>query len=280
MNLSSMVVFLFLIASANETGVGFGAQQKQTHPRLALPTKLVELPPYSPDLSIHLNQEAVDIPETEPRTGCFLVNWGVPPWAVQGSAAFAGGHLLPWAVFGTVGFFTSGFEPYALLAPPLLLFSGFDGSYWFHKTYLVTWYYIGVPIGVTLSTMGSGALLNPGGGWTETIRGALIGDMASLLFAAGYYIVFGNPWAYGAEGGHPTQETIGPFVNIFLPVVSILPAVGAVIGYTKSLSESKTIGHENMGCGQMHMEHISEGFASSWCDRNTSLRIPLVKVVF
>jgi len=275
-----MFVFLFLIASANETGIGFRAQQNQTHHRLVSPTKLVQLPCYSSDLSIRLNQEEVDIPEPQQRSGCFFVNWGVPRWAVQGSAAFAGGHLVPWAVFGTIGFFTSGFEPYALLVPPLLLFSDFDGSYWFQKTYLVTWYYIGVPIGVTLSTMGSGTLLNPGGGWTETIRGVLIGDMASFFLAAGYYIVFGNPWAYGAEGGHPTQETIGPFVNIFLPIVSTLPAVGAVIGYTKSLSESRTIGHENMGYGQMRMEHIGEGFASSWCDRNTSLRIPLVKVVF
>lgn len=187
-------------------------------------------------------------PETQPKTGCLLTRWGVPAWAVETPAAFAAGHLLGFAIW-----------------LPIRASTWDAGGYDFVKLSLAGWFYVGVPVGAMLGTMGSGALVDPGGKWGATFKGAFIGDLCAVALTAGYYLIFGDPWAYGPGDEPPTTKTTDPFVKIFLPIVSIVPTAGAVIGYNQN---------------QLHVQKNDEGMGlrPSWtelakrdfCEKETS----------
>lgn len=163
----------------------------------------------------HLLEENLN---THPTTSCLLTRWGIPSWTVELPAAVIAGHILGYAIW----------------VP--MMFTFWDaGGYDFVKLALAGRYFLGVPAGAALGTITSGAMINQGGTWGSTFKGAFLGDLCAIMLTAGYCLIFGDPWEYGPGGEPPSAATIDPFVKIFLPVVSILPAASTVFWYDSSI---------------------------------------------
>lgn len=154
----------------------------------------------------------------------------------QGGVAFLGGHLGGWIASGMTGLIIVE-DPFVVATAPLAWIMTFDGSYWLQKPLLNSWNYIGVTLGSTVSAYWHGGKTHPGGSFGATLLGAFVGDLVSLAVATTYCSLLGDPWSY--ESGPPRWNTIGPFVwGVMLPT-SVLPAIGAVIGYNLSLKRAR-----------------------------------------
>ena len=217
---------------------------------------------YTSNPSVNLHQETLPTPEIKPYSGCFLVRWGVPPWTIQGLAAFGCGHLVGFAFSGLVGLATWDFP------------RGFE-----HYPYY-SWYYIGMPLGAWVGTMASGVLVNQGGKWGATLGGAVVGDIFSIVVAVICMKVLGNPWETRIDGGPIANEPFSTFVGIIYPVASILPAAGAVIGYNKSIPDVNTT-EEDMGYQRTWDQICTETTAYEWDSRTSpQVKLPLVMMSF
>jgi hypothetical protein len=212
--------------------------------------------------SVNLYQETLTTPKIKPCSGCFPVRWGVPPWTIQGLAAFGCGHLAGFAFGGLVGLATWDFP---------------RGSE--HYPYY-SWYYIGMPLGAWAGTMASGALVNQGGEWGATLGGAVVGDIFSIVVAVICMKVLGNPWETRIDGGPIADEPFSTFVGIIYPVASILPAAGAVIGYNKSIPDVNTT-EEDMGY-ERSWDQICRQTTAYESDSRTrpQVKLPIVMMSF
>ena|GEM_PF-3493227 len=109
------------------------------------------------------------------------------------------------------------------------------------------WYYYLVPLWAGISASATGRAWKPDGEVLWTAAGALIGDVLSFALASVYCTLMGkDPW-YAEINMDPTvwdrEEQV--FVLAFQPAATILPVVGAVIGYNLSLKHARE--SEDMG---------------------------------
>ncbi len=178
---------------------------------------------------------------THPTTGCLLTRWGVPSWTLEIPAAFIAGHILGYAIW----------------VP--MMFTFWDaGGYDFVKLALAGRYFLGVPAGAALGTIASGAMIDQGGTWGSAFKGAFLGDLCVITLTAGYCLIFGDPWEYGPGDEPPSVTTIDPFVKIFLPVVSIIPAASAVFWYDSSIPKVPFETPDTMSYRSSWTRHVRE----------------------
>jgi hypothetical protein len=98
--------------------------------------------------------------------------------------------------------------------------------------------YIWSPVGSCIGTMAGGRLFNPGGSWNYTLIGTFLGQVASLFLAEGYRIAVGaNPWRGDADLSAMIR---GPKKGTYavISIASVLPTVGALIGYNLSIEHA------------------------------------------
>lgn len=217
-------------------------------------------------------------PETQPKTGCLLSQWGVPAWAIQAPAAFVGGHIGGWLVSGVALSFHYFPIPFGWVGSVTSWFP-WMGLYDAQKLALGSWCYAGLPLGATLGTMWLGNKLSLEGSWGPTIIGALAGDAVSFFMATGYYLLVGDPWAYSPEGAPPTNAQLSSFLYPVLLAGTILPAAGAVIGYNLSIPKTKAI-EDTIGYQPSWTQQVFEGSLrrESSCSNEPRVKFTLLRV--
>ncbi len=138
-----------------------------------------------------------------------------------------------------------------------------------YKPVLGVCFYLFPPVGSVLGTMGSGAIVNPGGSFRYTLAGALFGTLANLALTEGYILVTGRyPWT---SHWPPLSVSLTPDVIGVMIAGSTLPAVGAVIGYNLSIKHTLESSQDTLGLRPSWTEFALEQSRETGLKSNTAV---------
>ncbi|TKJ40189.1 hypothetical protein CEE36_09650 [candidate division TA06 bacterium B3_TA06] len=143
--------------------------------------------------------------------------------------------------------------------------------------------YIWSPVGSYIGTMAGGRMFNPGGSWNYTLIGTFLGQVANLFLVEGYRIAVGaNPWRGDADLSSMIR---GPKKGTYavISIASVLPTLGALIGYDISIKHADLmeVESEDMGYHRTWDEICKESIACEWNSRtDPQVKLPIIKRSF